>query len=361
MTGPEIAQRLELFSTCPPSWAVPRDEYLRRVAEVSRWSDEAGFRGILVYTDNSLVDPWLVSEVVIENTVSLCPLVAVQPVYMHPYAVAKLIASFAYLHERRVYLNMVAGGFVRDLTSLGDATPHDERYDRLVEYTQLVTGLLRDEGPLTQAGTYYRVENLRLTPTVERELLPGLMVSGSSEAGMAAARAIWATAVRYPKPPGEEADLRGDGVPVGVRVGVIARSASEDAWRVALERFPEDRKGQITHGLAMAVSDSRWHSQLSELGESPVSGLNPYWLGPFQNYKTFCPYLVGSYDDVGRELSRYIALGFETFILDVPASAEELEHTAVALAIAADLAAADAPDTAAPAVSDVATGALDPV
>ena len=76
----------------------------------------------------------------------------------------------------------------------------------------------------------------------------------------------------------------------------------------------------------MAVSDSRWHSQLSELGESPVSGLNPYWLGPFQNYKTFCPYLVGSYDDVGRELSRYIALGFETFILDVPASAEELEH-----------------------------------
>ena len=56
---------------------------------------------------------------------------------------------------------------------------------------------------------------------------------------------------------------------------------------------------------------------------------NPYWLGPFENYKTFCPYLVGSYDRVADELARYIDVGFGTFILDIPPSEEELDHTAV--------------------------------
>jgi alkanesulfonate monooxygenase len=61
------AGTLELFSTCPQSKDLPADEYRRRVADVAAWSDRAGYRGILVYTDNQLVDPWLVAEVVIES------------------------------------------------------------------------------------------------------------------------------------------------------------------------------------------------------------------------------------------------------------------------------------------------------
>jgi alkanesulfonate monooxygenase len=133
--------------------------------------------------------------------------------------------------------------------------------------------------------------------------------------------------VKYPKPPGEEEE--GEGVDAGIRVGIIARDDPDEAWRVALERFPEDRKGQVTHALAMKTSDSKWHEQLSELGDQPVGEENPYWLGPFKNYKTFCPYLVGSYDAVSAEIGRYMGVGFRTFILDIPPSDEELDHTAV--------------------------------
>src|SRR6266566_3812159 len=84
---------------------------------------------MLIY--NSKLDPWLVSQIIIQNTRSLCPLVAVQPVYMHPYSVAKMLASFGYLYRRRLYLNMVAGGFKNDLIALNDTTPHDKRYQRL--------------------------------------------------------------------------------------------------------------------------------------------------------------------------------------------------------------------------------------
>ncbi|MHC4549086.1 MAG: LLM class flavin-dependent oxidoreductase [Planctomycetota bacterium] len=304
------------------------EEYLGDVARVARWSEEHGCTGILVYTDNSLVDPWLVSQVILENTERLCPLVAVQPVYMHPYAVAKMVATYGLLYRRRIYLNMLAGGFKNDLVALGDTTPHDERYDRMREYTQVLRDLLRGGGPVSLAGEYYTVSNLKLTPPLPEELAPGIFVSGSSPAGFAAARALGATAVRYPKPPDEDGGAAQEGyADVGVRLGIIARESAEEAWRVAHERFPEDRQGQLTHALAMKVSDSHWHRQLSELGERPVSARNPYWLGPFRNYKTFCPYLVGDYERVARELSRYVALGYLTFILDIPPDGSELRHT----------------------------------
>ena len=315
-----------IFATCPQSKDIAQGDYLRRVETVARWSEEAGCTGILVFTDNGLLDPWIVSHAILRETSTLCPLVAVQPAYMHPYAAAKMVTSFAYLYRRRVFLNMVAGGFRNDLLALSDATPHDDRYERLVEYVDVMMRLLSTEKPVTFEGTYYQVKKLRLTPPMSADLLPGLMVSGSSEAGLAAARAIGAIAVKYPRPPEDEqetADILGES---GVRVGIIARPSAEEAWRVAYERFPEDRRGQITHQLAMKVSDSRWHHQLSTSRPEEGGDDDPYWLRPFQNYRTFCPYLVGSYDRVAAEVAGYLRAGFTTFILDIPASREELDH-----------------------------------
>jgi alkanesulfonate monooxygenase len=186
---------VELFSTCPQSKDVDPAAYAHRVADVARWSERAGYRGILVYTDNGLLDPWLVAQIVLDATSRLCPLVAVQPVYMHPYTVAKLVASIASLRQRRVYLNMVAGGFRNDLLALGDETPHDLRYERLVEYTQVVLRLLGGER-VSHDGAFFTLRNVLLTPTLPPELMPGVFVSGSSEAGATAARALGATAVK---------------------------------------------------------------------------------------------------------------------------------------------------------------------
>jgi alkanesulfonate monooxygenase len=318
-----------LFATCPQSKDVDARAYRQRVRDVAGWADAAGYRGILVYTDNKLVDPWLVAQIVIDGTNELCPLIAVQPVYMHPYTVAKMVSSFASIYGRRVYLNLVAGGFRNDLTALGDETPHDARYRRVVEYTGIVKQLLSGER-VSLEGAYYTVKNLSLTPSVPAELFPGIFMSGSSDAGVAAARAIHATAVKYPKPSDEEVSTSSDGAGIGMRVGIIARDDETHAWKVARTRFPEDRQGQVTHGLAMKVSDSQWHHELSRLGTRAPSETNPYWLGPFENYKTFCPYLVGSYERVAEELARYIGLGFGTFIVDIPTDREELEHTGVA-------------------------------
>jgi alkanesulfonate monooxygenase len=78
--------------------------------------------------------------------------------------------------------------------------------------------------------------------------------------------------------------------------------------------------------MAMRVSDSVWHKQLSQMIEETGEVQGVYWMWPFQNYQTFCPYLVGSYEEVSEEVSRYMRNGFQSFILDIPPSREELQH-----------------------------------
>jgi alkanesulfonate monooxygenase len=337
-----MTHTIRLFSTCPPSVdvastpAAPGRTYHQHVAAIARWSEAAGCEGMLLYADNRLVDPWLVAQLVIEATARLCPLVAVQPAYMHPYAVAKMVATLGYLHGRKIYLNMVAGGFKRDLEALGDMTPHDDRYLRLVEYTRIIMDLARASAgnrAVSFQGSYYSVEGLKLTPAVPPDILPEVFVSGSSEAGLKAAGALGAVAVHYPQPARQYGENAFDPeLARGIRVGIIARAASDEAWQVAEERFPPDRRGEVVHQLAMKTSDSRWHKDLSERPEAEPDSL--YWLRPFNSYQTFCPYLVGARERVAEELARHIAAGFRTFILDVPPNEAELAEIKAVFALA---------------------------
>src|ERR1700684_1386911 len=113
-------------------------------------------------------------------------------------------------------------------------------------------------------------------------------MSASSDAGLAAARAVGATAVKYPKPAKDtEANIESEGEKSGVRVGIVARPTSEEAWRVGNERFPGDLKGQLAHQMAMRVSDSVWHKQLSEMIKETGEGQGVYWMRPFTNIHIF--------------------------------------------------------------------------
>ena len=330
------ASGIKLFSTCPQSKDFAPADYLPRVRSVAQWSEAAGCTGMLIYTDNSIVDPWLVAQLVLQETSRLCPLVAVQPVYMLPYTAAKMVASLGSLHGRRIWLNMLAGGFRNDLIALGDETAHDDRYARTVEYALVMRRLLESDQPVTIAGRFYNVRGVRLAPALPVELQPGWLISGSSPAGRAAAE-MGAIAVEYPAPPDSMRDDDHPSAGRGIRVGIIARSDSDEAWEVAHNRFPDDRRGQLSHALAMKTSDSVWHRTLSELARARPTDGNPYWLWPFEQHRTFCPYLVGDFATVAMEIARYLARGYTSFILDIPVDAEDLQTAAIVFRMAQDL------------------------
>jgi alkanesulfonate monooxygenase len=310
---------LKLFSTCPPPGGLPARDYLRRVQDIAIWSEEAGYEGMLVSTADGLPDPWLISQTLIEATKRLCPLVAIEPAFMHPYSVAKMVSSIAYLYGRRVYLNMAADGS-EDEAAFNDRA--DERYARLIEYATLTQSLMQSEEPLTFEGRHYCVMNLDFAPALTAGLKPILFVSSASESCIKAARQLGATAIMYPKPPSDHAPVAKNGTH-GIRVGIIAREEDEEALRIARVRFRENCKPPLNSLSTKNVSSA---SSQQRLSGCPVGADSLYWLLPSQRGKTLPPYLVGSYDRVADEVARYVDAGYRTFLLDVPSSAEDMRH-----------------------------------
>lgn len=314
-------------------------EYRQQVIDGARWAEASGCAGTLIYTNNTLVDGWSVAQLVLDHTERLRPLVAVQPILMSAYGVAKKLTTFAHLFGRRVDINMVAGGFPPDLQALCDPTPHDERYERIVEYTRLINDLLAGDEPVSVDGRHVQAHRLSLMPPMPAELRPLVTMAGSSPASRDAAAAVGATAVMYPEPIEMYTDDRlwsaGD---CGARVGIIARDTTEEAWDVALARFPDDRRGRKMHAMANNISESSWHKRLSTVAGEIDEPKATYWLGPFETYKTFCPYYVGTYDDVAAELAGLMRLGARLFILDIMLDEAEYAHTAMAFERAVALA-----------------------
>ncbi|MEX0721114.1 MAG: LLM class flavin-dependent oxidoreductase [Balneolaceae bacterium] len=320
--------KTELFTTTPQSVNFSERSFAEEVRKIAIQSENNGYKGTLIYSDNRLADPWAVTSFILAETSKLLPMIALQPAYMHPYTVAKKIATLGLMYERKISLNLIAGGFKKDLESLGDHTEHDKRYKRLIEYTEIIQQLLQSKR-VTYSGEFYTVKNLKLQPELPEELQPLYYLSGSSDSAKEASRILNAKLIEYPEP---HSYYTSQSTPTpsyskGIRIGILARHSHNEAWSDARVRFPKTREGALTHQLAKKTSDSSWHKKLSEQGEKITKEEPVYWLGPFKNYNTFCPYLVGSYDEVTEEISHYLQTGCNTCILDIPVSETELKHT----------------------------------
>jgi len=325
---------LKIYATTPesepqrklPNQIIDGSEYYDEIKNTAQWAENYGFEGTLVYSNNSLVDGWSVAQIILEHTNSLTPLIAVNPVYISPYSLAKRIASLSFMYKRRIDINWIAGGFQNDLKSLGDETPHDLRYERLLDYALLIRGLLTTKkGLFSHDGDFYKVDKIKMMPSIPEEMIPVELISGTSEAGLSTAEKLKATKVKYAKPLANFADTKPDkNYNLGVRFGIIARETSKEAWAIANDRFPDDKMGRLTHVLAANTSDSKWHEQLSKLDQKEQNSV--YWLKPFETYKTFCPYLVGSHTEVAEELASYVKLGHTIIILDIMLEKEDFSN-----------------------------------
>ncbi|MGI5239041.1 LLM class flavin-dependent oxidoreductase [Dactylosporangium sp. CA-139066] len=352
---------MDVYSTFPPSRSASSPaEFRQRVADIARWVDNSECRGLLVYTDNSVIDPWASAQFMIERTEKLVPLVAAQPAYMHPYTAARMVSTIGFMFGRRVDLNLVSGGNRNDLRAIGCTVEHDARYERLVEYGQVIDRLLTQPDPVTYHGKYYDLNGAVLKPSLPGELAPTTFVAGSSPACAAAARALGVTRLSYPAAIEEyesgQVSLGG----CGIRFGIIARETSEKAWAVAHARYPADRMGERMHDYTVRVAASGWHHKLlddAKRQQEPSTPDSPYWLYPFRSFKDFCPYLVGSYEEVGAMLSRYLRLGVTSLIMGIAQDEDDLHHALSAIGRARSICGVGPGGSAEPSVERSAVGA----
>jgi alkanesulfonate monooxygenase len=307
-------------------------QYWTDILDVAAYSERSGFTGVLLFTGNDVyVEPWVVAQHLLARHATLTMLVAVNPVYMHPFAVAKIVMSLSRLYERKLYLNLVIGTAVNYLESLGDQLSHDERYERLAECGTVVTQLLAARRPISFQGRFYQITNAQLLPGLSAALQPELLLAGQSPAALACGHRLGAIGMQMLAPTLDEG-LR-PGVR-GVHFGVVTRPDDADAWRVARELFPESPEGQEILDLSMANTDSSWKRRLRGLADRPIAAGSPYWLSPFRHFQADCPYVVGSHACVAGVVARLIQRGIDTFILDIPPQEEEFRQVAQALALA---------------------------
>ena len=321
---------VEVFAISPRTTA--QTLYWKDIQTVTRLSQQSDCTGVLIFTGNDVyVEPWIVAHYVITETETLVPLVAVNPVYMHPFSAAKMISSFAYLYKRRVYLNLVTGTALSYLEALGDRLSHDDRYERLREYVQIISRLLGDDGLTSFDGRFYQASNLVLLPKVPKSLFPGFLVAGQSEAAQEICRSIGGVGMQMLQP-GLDHAINDQ---TGIHFGIVTREKEERAWAAAKRLYHEDEAGREVLDYSMSNTDSVWKRDLKRTADDEAKLPANYWLTPFRNLKADCPYVVGDYEYVVNLLVSLIEKGIRVFVLEIPPLEEEFQHINTAFGMAA--------------------------
>jgi alkanesulfonate monooxygenase len=326
------ADQFPVYSTAPRDPRRSADQF-GGLTEVARWSEAAGLRGMLIFTDNNSVDPWVIAQYAIERTERLVPLVAVNPEYQDPVSAARMVLALARLRDRGVDLNLVTGSYRPDLRALGCTLDHDRRYDRLVAFGEVMATVLAGASPAAHRSDFYDVRDVAPGPALPRHLTPRVFVAGSSPAAAAAAGGLRAVRLANPRPPDEYDPASAPLAGTAIRIGVLARESHDEAWLVAHERYGTDPTRETFINSSVREDQAHW---MRSMFESPESGARPepevYWSHPFRVSREYCAYLVGDYAAVGDTLARYRRLGVNALVLSRPSNVDDLHHAMAAVA-----------------------------
>jgi alkanesulfonate monooxygenase len=230
---------------------------------------------------------------------------------------------------------VVTGGESIEQRAFGDFLPKQARYARCSEFLDIVHRLWTSDDSVTVAGEHLRVEQASLARRPDP--LPAVFFGGSSsEAGQVAAR-FADTYLTWGEPPaqvGEKLDwirglakAQGRELSYGIRLHVISRDTSEQAWSEA-QRLLSALSPQTVAAAqqSLARSESEGQRRMRELhggGDDFGVGADARRLEIYPNLWSGVGLvrggagtaLVGSHQEVADRIAEYAELGLEHFIL----------------------------------------------
>jgi alkanesulfonate monooxygenase len=317
--------KLRVFPTIPRTPKAAK--YIEELMRVAHFCECNGLEGPLLFAGNdTLVEPWSMAQHILAHTAKISPLIAVNPVYTHPFTVAKFVSSFALLYRRKVYLNMITGTAKSDLLGLGEQHSHEDRYSRLGEFILIVRQLLASTRPVTFNGRFYATNNLQLRPGLDPALMPEFLIAGQSDDARRVATQMGCLMMQM-LPSNLEEGINAS----GINFGIFAREERSEARQAAKLLFQDSVEQRELLKYTMENTDSVWKRRLKEAGQNSELHENGYWLLPFLTLQADCPYLVGSYEEIGEKLRCFAERNVSAIILDVIADEQELAHVCRAL------------------------------
>lgn len=284
------------------------------------------YTGLLLFQSNrGNLEPWVFAQAVLSHSKHLSPFIAVNPAYVHPFSAAKKILSLGSLYSRKMYINFITGTSATDLSTINEYLDHESRYERLIEYVDIVQHLLRDRRPLRFSGKYFSMENAQLSASLDPAVLPDFFVAGSSEHCVRANSILGTSRFQMAK---EEDTLSGGRLMPqkrqGVHFGIVARPEHGEAVEAAVEMFGHPETAAEVFRHSMENTDAVWKK---ELADKQAGSHSCYSLLPFRNFKSDCPYYIGSYEEVSDVIVRYIVNGTDNLVIEIPPAEKDREFS----------------------------------
>ncbi|KAF0814033.1 Methanesulfonate monooxygenase [Andreprevotia sp. IGB-42] len=312
--------------------------YLKQIAQAA---DQLGFEGVLIPTGRSCEDSWVVASSLVPFTEKLKFLVAIRPGIISPTVSARMASTLDRISNGRLLINVVTGGDPDEQHGDGSFLTHSERYEVTDEFLKIWRGVAAGE-TVNFSGKHLKVANAKtLYPPVQTPY-PPLFFGGSSEPAVDLAAEQVDVYLTWGEPPAavaekikavkDKADALGRIVKFGIRLHVIVRETSEQAWKAADELISHVTDDTIAAAQkAFARFDSVGQRRMAELhgGRRDNLEISPnLWAGVGLVRGGAGTALVGSAQEVADRIKEYAALGIETFIFSGYPHLEEAYRTA---------------------------------
>ncbi|MFD7183962.1 LLM class flavin-dependent oxidoreductase [Streptomyces sp. NPDC059904] len=296
------------------------------LTQIARAAEDLGFVGALTPTGAWCEDAWLTTAMLSQQTERLKFLVAFRPGFVSPTLAAQMASTYQRQTGGRLLLNVVTGGESREQRAYGDFLDKDARYARTGEFLEIVRGLWAGE-TVDLAGEHLQVQDARLARLPDP--VPEVYFGGSSPvAGEIAARHsdVYLTWGEPPAQVAEKiarirglAEKEGRTVRFGIRLHVITRDTSEQAWAEAdrlLQGFDPATVRSVQEGLARSESEGQQRMLALHGGSSGGLEIHPnLWAGIGLVRGGAGTALVGSHDEVADRVEEYHRIGIDEFVL----------------------------------------------
>ena len=306
------------------------------LGQIARSAEQLGFEAALTPTGSDCEDAWISTAALTQVTERLKFLVAFRPGVLSPTLAAQMAATYQRITGGRLLLNIVTGGEDSEQRRFGDGLTKDERYARTGEFLHVLRALF-DGAPVTYRGEHLWVEDAALP---DPPALPEIFFGGSSPAAVDIAAKYADAYLTWGEPPAQVAekiaDVRrhaaaaGREVRFGIRLHVIARPTSQDAWQQAdrlLKGLDPEQIANAQKRQQAAQSEGQRRMTALHGGRTDQLEVAPnLWAGIGLVRGGAGTALVGSYEEVADRVAEYHELGLDHFVLSGYPHLEEAYH-----------------------------------
>lgn len=307
--------------------------YVKRLAQRS---EEIGFNLTLIAElflndikgeSAPSLDAWSTAAALAAVTEKQELMVAVRPTFHNPAILSKQAANIAHISNNRLSLNVVSSWWQQEALKYGiNYEQHDDRYARMKEWLEIVTGMWEKDN-LNYQGSYYKVEDTILQP--KPTIKPPIYAGGESEAGKNLIAQLCDGYVMHGDSPEVIAKRIADVKERREKLGLPPMKFGVAAYSIVRNTEQEVKKEieRITNVKASAAGYNNYQQWLNGTQLEKRVSLEDYSV----SNRGLRSGLTGTPGQIAEQIRKFEQAGVDFFLLQCSPQLEEMERFAEAI------------------------------